>query len=79
MDRQHRGVHSGVLAAGDKRKSDWDMVGYDADFEGRLRETDADGANREGQGGGCHCDMALFGCGLLHDRSVVPVDGGMTL
>src|SRR2546428_1152951 len=39
-----------------------------ADFEGRLRETDADGANREGRGGRCHCNMALFGCGLLRDR-----------
>ena len=38
MDRQHRGLHSGVLAARDKHKSNWDMVGYEASDTGHAEE-----------------------------------------
>src|SRR5437867_5473653 len=38
VDRQHRGLHSGVLAASDKRKSNWDMVGYEVSDTGHAEE-----------------------------------------
>ena len=50
-----------------------------ADFEGRLRETEADRTNLEGRGGRCHCNMALFGWASYVTGAVVKVDGGMTL